>query len=88
MSHNQWIHNRTCVVVHHNHKKENSEPTDFENYRPLSDLAFTSKLTEKAANNQLHSFLDEEQLFHLDSQPITLIIPQKPYCLNLKMTFF
>ena len=50
------------AVVHPNLKKENSEP-NFENYRPLSNLAFTSKLTEKAANNQLHTFLDEEQLF-------------------------
>ena len=50
------------AVVHPNLKKENSDP-NFENYRPLSNLAFTSKLTEKAANNQLHTFLDEEQLF-------------------------
>jgi hypothetical protein len=50
------------AVVHPNLKKENSEP-NFENYRPLSNLAFTSKVTEKAANNQLHTFLDEEQLF-------------------------
>ena len=50
------------AVVYPNLKKENSEP-NFENYRPLSNLAFTSKLTEKAANNQLHTFLDEEQLF-------------------------
>jgi hypothetical protein len=46
------------AVVHPNLKNENSEP-NFENYRPLSNLAFTSKLTEKADNNQLHSFLDE-----------------------------
>ena len=43
-------------------KKANADPTDSRNYRPTSNLTFTSKLVERLVCCQLVAFLEREGL--------------------------
>uniref|UniRef100_A0A3Q3ET90 Reverse transcriptase domain-containing protein n=1 Tax=Labrus bergylta TaxID=56723 RepID=A0A3Q3ET90_9LABR len=44
-------------------KKPNLDPTDFNNFRPISKLPFLSKVLEKVVSTQLLSFMTENNLF-------------------------
>ena len=44
-------------------KKRNLDPLKLNNYRPISNLPFFSKILEKAVANQLNSFLNQNCLF-------------------------
>ena len=43
-------------------KKPNADQTDVKNYRPISNLTFASKLTERLICQQLMAFLERENL--------------------------
>lgn len=44
-------------------KKPNLDPSDFNNFRPISNLPFLSKILEKAVSTQLLSFMSQNNLF-------------------------
>ena len=44
-------------------KKVGADPTDFQNYRPISNLTFMSKVVEKLVCRQLTAYLEENGLF-------------------------
>ena len=44
-------------------KKNNVDPDILKNYRPISNLSFVSKLTEKVVLDQLNTYLEENALF-------------------------
>ena len=50
------------AIIHPRLKKLNLDPI-FANYRPLSNLTFLSKITEKAASHQVVSYLNSHNLF-------------------------
>ena len=45
-------------------KKSSLDPENLKNYRPVSNLSFVSKITEKIALLQLHSHLDQHNLLY------------------------
>jgi len=44
-------------------KKPNTKSDDFQNYRPISNLPYISKIIEKSAVNQLNNYMTENNLY-------------------------
>ena len=44
-------------------KKVGKDPEDFNNYRPISNLKFLSKVVERAAMSQLQDYMQENDLY-------------------------
>src|SRR4029434_8482172 len=44
-------------------KKPGSDPNNFNNLRPISNLSFISKILEKIVASQLHSHLSQNSLY-------------------------
>ena len=51
-----------CACVRPIIKKLDSDSNDYRNYRPVSNLAFLSKILEKCVNVQLNQYLDENNM--------------------------
>ncbi len=46
-------------------KRPNLAPSVLANYRPISNLSFTTKILEKVVLQQLQKFLDENKIFEV-----------------------
>jgi len=44
-------------------KKQNTKSDDFQNYRPISNLPYISKIIEKSAVNQLSNYMTDNNLY-------------------------
>ena len=53
------------------HKKPSLDRNSLKNYRPVSNLSFTSKLIEKVVANQLNEFISHEGLLNVNTNTTT-----------------
>jgi len=51
-----------CAILTPLLKKASLDPCDFNNYRPVSNLSFMSKIIERAAYKQIYGYLQENRL--------------------------
>ena len=65
---NRLIHDGTfpssqkCAIVTAILKKETLDPSDYDNYRPVSNLSFISKIFERVIYEQMEAYLTENNL--------------------------
>ena len=52
-----------CAIVTPRLKKQNADPADVKNYRPISNLTFMSKVVERLVCRQLVAYLNHHNLF-------------------------
>ena len=71
-----------CAIVTPDLKKSTLDPSDANNYRPISNLTFISKLLERFVLNQLNAASSSSICCRVCSQPIDAVIPLRLLCLK------
>jgi len=61
-------------------KKPGLDPADIANFRPVSNLTFTSKVVERAAAGQLNAYFAPMDYYLGINRPIESDIRPKPPC--------
>lgn len=66
--------------VHPRLKSVKFESDSFSSYRPVANISFLSKITEKFASIQVHNYLRQHSFFPVFNRHISNIILQKLHC--------